>query len=159
MHIRRIATFAAGATAMWFLDPAQGHRRRAVARDKVRSRAKRIERAAERADRYEAGVVAGEEARARGKGRYREHGFVDLREHLRGEIHRQGVVDVNVDVDAEGRVTLRGEVDRRHHDDVVRTVTTTDGVSELIDLTHGPGEPAPNKAPAIAASTIAARRV
>src|SRR5882724_1517155 len=109
MRIRFILSFAAGATAMWFLDPDQGHRRRALARDQLQSRRRRVERVADRAARYQAGVIAGEQARARGDGHYHAHGYVDLREHLRGEIHRQGVADVNVEVDEDGRVTLRGE--------------------------------------------------
>ena len=83
---------------------------------------RRAVRARGRAIRYQAGIDAGQLAREHGGGRYHAHSYADLREHLRGEIHRLGVPDVNVDVDIDGRVTLRGEVDDRSHASVSDTV-------------------------------------
>jgi hypothetical protein len=137
---------------MFFLDPQHGRRRRHIARDKVNSQLRRKVHDVERATRYEQGILAGEQARSSGAGVFHPVTPVDLREHLRGEIHSHGVTDVNVDVDDDWRVTLRGQVDAMRHADVLALAAATDGVSELIDLTHRPGEPAPNKADSIAAS-------
>lgn len=152
MRIRTFTTLATGAALMYFLDPQQGRRRRHVARDKINRQLRQRARDVERASRYEQGLLAGEQARSYGAGVFHPATPVDLREHLRGEIHARGLSDVNVDVDDDWRVTLRGQVDAVSHADVLAVAAATDGVSELIDLTHRPGEPAPNKAAAIAAS-------
>ena len=152
MRIRTFTAIAAGAALMYFCDPQQGKRRRHMARDKVNSQLRRRARDVERATRYEQGILAGEQARSAGAGVFHPATPVDLREHLRGEIHSRGLTDVNVDVDDDWRVTLRGQVDATRHADVLALAAATDGVSELIDLTHRPGEAAPNKADAIAAS-------
>lgn len=152
MRMRTKVALVAGAAIMWFADPQQGRRRRAMATSKVRSLRRRSQESAERAARYDAGVAAGEQARAEGGGEYHAHSYVDLREHLRGELHRMGLHDVNVDVDEDQRVTLRGQVDDEAHEQVIALASTTAGVADVVDLTHRPGEVAPNKAAAIAAS-------
>jgi BON domain len=152
MRIRTLMAMTAGGAIVWFGDPQQGRRRRAVTRDKVASLRRRALRAKGRAERYQAGIQTGEAARQQGGGQFHAHSYTDLREHLRGEIHRLGLSDVNVDVDEDRRVTLRGQVGDGQHDAVLGVVATTAGVAEVIDLTHRPGEVAPNKAAAVAAS-------
>jgi hyperosmotically inducible periplasmic protein len=152
MRFRTFVAMGAGGAIVWFFDPQQGRRRRAMTRDKVMSTRRRATEAKGRALRYQAGVEAGIEARARGAGQYHAHSYTDLREHLRGELHRLGLHDVNVDVDEDRRVTLRGEIDDRQHGDMLASLASTSGIGELIDLTHRPGQVAPNKAAAVAAS-------
>jgi hypothetical protein len=152
MRVRTVLAITAGGAAVWFLDPQRGRRRRAVTRDKLMSVRRRAIEAREKAMRYQAGVEAGEEARAAGAGLYHAHSYTDLREHLRGEIHQLGLHDVNVEVDEDLRVTLRGQVDDRSHADMLATIAATSGIAELVDLTHRPGQVAPNKAAAVAAS-------
>jgi hypothetical protein len=155
MRVRTLLAMAAGGAVVWFLDPQQGRRRRATTRDRVRATRRRASAAKDRALRYQAGVMRGERAREHGGGQYHAHSFTDLREHLRGEIHHLGLHDVNVEVDEDRRVTLRGEVDDRQHAELLAKVAPTSGVAELIDLTHRPGQVAPNKAAALAASAHA----
>ncbi len=152
MRVRTVLAMTAGGAIVWFFDPQQGRRRRALLRDKVSATRRKSVDARDRAMRYQAGVEAGEEARAAGAGRYHAHSYTDLREHVRGEIHRLGLHDVNVEVDEDRRVTLRGQVDDRAHAGMLAAIATTTGIAELIDLTHRPGEIAPNKAAAVAAS-------
>jgi hypothetical protein len=158
MHrFRTLLALSTGASAAYFLDPTFGKRRRARAKDQITAWTKRRRRQHERAARYEAGVHAGEAARARGAGRYHPHSDTDLHEHLRMVLANLDVPTsaVNVEV-VEGLVRLRGQVaDGGQAAAVLTAVASVPGVSRVEDLLHLPGRPAPNKAAALAASATA----
>lgn len=156
--VRTLVAAATGAAAAYFLDPDQGHARRARTRDQVRSWAAARRREVDRTARYEAGVRAGEEAKAHGAGHYHPHGDTDLQEHLRMVLSglRFPTGDVTVEV-VEGVVRVRGQVeDREQVDEVLGAVRDVPGVVSVESLLHLPGTPAPNKAAAIEASDHAA---
>lgn len=129
----RIATaFAAGAFAMYYMDPEDGRRRRALVRDR--------------------GIAAGHDAEhlARGKSRHaRDHMrgmMARTREHLSrapiddDQLHdriraRLGRLvghsgEVKVDVH-EGQVVLRGSAPAREIEDLVQTLASMRGVREI----------------------------
>jgi hypothetical protein len=156
--VRSLVVAATGAAAAYFLDPAQGHARRARTQDQVRSWTKSRRRDLERTARFEAGVRAGEEAKARGAGHYHPHGDTDLQEHLRMVLSSLDAPtgDVTVEV-VEGVVRVRGQVeDRDHVDQVLGAIRDVPGVVSVESLLHLPGTPAPNKAAAIDPSDHAA---
>jgi osmotically-inducible protein OsmY len=106
---------AAGAAAVWFLDPDTGARRRNVARDKAMSYAKQGAAEAERKASYAAGQAAGavQEATPSSKPPAEERlNDPALARKVESEIFREadapkGAVSVNVE---DGVVFLRGEV-------------------------------------------------
>ncbi|HEX7097012.1 MAG TPA: BON domain-containing protein [Acidimicrobiales bacterium] len=152
----RFAYVAAGAAAMYLLDPDQGRGRRARLRDRAVAARRRTLRRVDRLERQAANVAAGQDARRRGLGHHRPHGTAEMREYLRGVIHGIAGHAVNVDVDDLGVVTVRGQIE----DESVRralldAITREAGVAEVVDLTHLPGEPAPNKVAALRASARA----
>lgn len=152
----KLVYVAAGAVAMYLLDPEQGRARRARLRDRITATRRRYTRRVERLERHAANVAAGEEARRQGLGRHHPHGAVELREHVRGIVHHAVGHDVNVDVDEHGVVTLRGQVaDAARRNELVNRVAAEPGVHDVIDLLHLPGEPPPNKAAALAAGARA----
>jgi osmotically-inducible protein OsmY len=155
MHkVRTALALSAGAAAAYFADRDQGRRRRAKVSDKARSWARHRRRAADRAARYEAGVQAGEAARARGAGTYHPHSDADLHEHLRMVLANLDVPTSTVTVEVvEGVVRARGQVGSV--DDAARVIEAlgaVPGVETVESLLHLPGQPAPNKAAALAAS-------
>lgn len=147
---------AAGAAAMYLLDPERGRGRRARLRDRTVAMRRRYSRRVEKLERHAANLAAGEGARRLGLGHHHPHGAVELREHLRGVVHHLVGHDVNVDVDEFGVVTLRGQVtDTACRNELVDRVAAEPGVEEVVDLLHLPGEPPPNKAAALDASARA----
>lgn len=150
----RIGFLAAGATLMYLYDPDRGRTRRtrtaAQARGVARRQVRHAVNESERRLHYAEGQVRGAAARARGGGRYHPESEVDLREHLRQVIRSQPThfPEVSVDV-ARGRAVLRGEVPSAQQQVELRAaVSAVEGVEVVEDLTHLPGQPAPNKAAA-----------
>ncbi|HJQ84977.1 MAG TPA: BON domain-containing protein [Candidatus Binatia bacterium] len=129
---RFIAGAGLGAGLMYALDPRQGRRRRALARDKVRSLLARTDDALDVTARDMAnrarGVLA--EARTLVSGERGDVPGPRLAARVRSEIGRYcshpGAIEVSV---ADGRVTLRGPVLESEVDGVVRAVTAIRGVS------------------------------
>jgi hypothetical protein len=152
-----LACAAAGALAMFYLDPQQGRRRRALARDRFAHVAHVFRRdlphSVERRGRFLRGKARGlgHEAAdlAHINGR---HGYVDdetLVDRVRSEALREaGAAPGRVNVDAyEGCVTLRGQLDSE--EDIHRLINETrrvEGVREIRSYLHLPGTLPPNKA-------------
>jgi BON domain len=152
-----VACAAAGALAMFYLDPQQGRRRRALARDRVAHVAHIFRRdlphSVERRGRFLRGKVRGigheaaELAHINGR-----HDYVDdetLVDRVRSEALREaGVPPGRINVDAyEGCVTLRGQLDSE--EDIDRLISDTrrvEGVREIRSYLHLPGTLPPNKA-------------
>lgn len=150
----RLGFLAAGAALMYLYDPDRGRARRsraaAQATGAARRQVKHAVTGSERRLHYAEGQLRGAAARARGGGRYRPESDVDLREHLRQVIRSQPThfPEVSVDV-ARGRAVLRGEVPSAQQQAELRSaVAAVEGVEVVEDLTHLPGQPAPNKAAA-----------
>lgn len=140
---------AAGAALVYFLDPEEGRRRRAVARDRAFATLRDAGRLAERGSRLarsRAGGLSGRLTRLARRtatandatlvARVMSEAFRGLDPDLKGR----------VSVDAAGGVVyLRGEVERpeeiRALEDRVRRIP---GVKEVENLLHLPGTPAPS---------------
>jgi osmotically-inducible protein OsmY len=145
----RIASFllggAAGAAAVYFLDPQEGTRRRHVARDKTLSYARRGEAEAERKAHYAQGVAKG--AAHRDTTEPGELDDVTLARKVETQIFRpddapKGTVDVNVE---DGIVYLRGEASAEQIESLVESATHVAGVRGVKNLLHKPGESPPAK--------------
>jgi hypothetical protein len=153
--ISRPGFFAAGAVLMYFCDPDRGRTRRtrtaAQAKAAGRHQIHRVVGDSERQARYLRGRAKGAVIRATGGGQYHPESDVDLREHLRQVIHSLPMRDLAVNVDvAKGVATLRGQVGSVSEQSGVRAaVAAVPGVVRVEDLTHLPGDPAPNKASAL----------
>ena len=138
---------AAGAAAAYILDPEQGRSRRAKAKDMLLARARKTARDADSHARYVAGSATGAAKRFSGAG----SGKSDLEDTalvrkvesviFRAEDAPKGRVSVN----AEGSVIfLRGEVENQEQiDGLVHGAERVEGVEEVRNLLHLPGQPAP----------------
>lgn len=130
--LRWVVAFAAGAAAMYYLDPVAGRRRRAMARDQglaaghdatdfVRAKSKRA------ADRMQ-GVMA--RARSRMSPEPIEDG--QLQERIRARlghlIEHPSAVQVEVH---EGHVVLSGNAASTEIDEIVHTVSKMQGVEDV----------------------------
>lgn len=145
---RLILAFAAGAAAMYYLDPTTGRRRRALARDQgvaaghqaeefVRMKSKRA------ADRMR-GVVARTRSRIFPEAVDDEQLHERIRAKLGHLVTHPGAVKVEVH---EGRVTLVGTAPGKEIDDLVDAVAAMPGV-EAIDnrlTVEGGKEPPPTR--------------
>jgi BON domain len=145
---RFLRGFLYGMLAAYFLDPQLGHGRRALARDRLRSRLRRAIRRGERVQRYAA-------ATARGK----TQAFLHRREmpkpppddatlahKVETIVFRDpGVPKGQISVNAEdGVVWLRGEVPSQAMlDALVERTRSVAGVRRVESLLHLPGQPAP----------------
>jgi osmotically-inducible protein OsmY len=140
---------AAGAAAAYIFDPDRGRTRRAQARDQLVSRARRARRDLDKRARYAAGTATGIAKRATGAGSGRES-LVDasLARKVESVIFRpedapKGRVSVNAE---DSVVFLRGEVETQDQiDALVHSAQNVEGVNEVRNLMHLPGEPAPSK--------------
>jgi hypothetical protein len=129
-----------GATAMFFLDPHAGRRRRHVARDKVFKAARRGGRDAERKARYACGVASGRMHAARHGDEPREQlDDTSLALKVESEIFRdadapKGTVNLNAE---NGIVYLRGYADSQEWiDRLVVRAEGVDGVAGVRNLLH-----------------------
>ena len=145
---------ALGATMMYFGDRGRGRGRRARAKDQLRARTRRMARRRAQRARDQEHRAAGELARRRGGGHFRGGDDVDVTNHLRQVLRSLAVDTSDVTIEIAGDTArLRGEVeDARAMDAVVSAAEHAAGIERVENLLHLPGEPAPNKAPAIAAS-------
>ena len=156
----RLGFLAMGAGAMYLADPVRGRSRRIELQQRaegmVRRQARGVRRRTAAQERHLMGRLEGAMAQARGRGRFRPESETDLREHLRQVVAGAGVKEhlVNVDVCA-GVVTLRGQVeDQDQRMRLVEAVRAVSGVGEVKDLTHLPGQPAPNKSAGFGADPV-----
>ena len=149
---RLIATGALAALGAYFLDPRSGKRRRSVASDKAGKLAWRGKSRAESKGRHAQGVAAGAAQKASPSSSRppAEERLNDpsLARKVETEIFRdaeapKGAVSVSVE---NGVVFLRGEVeDPSQVEKLAAEARKVEGVREVQNLLHKPGEPAPAK--------------
>ena len=144
--VTRIATaFAAGATAMYFLDPLVGRRRRALVRDKGVAAGHDIEHFARAKGKRAADKVQGLVAGTKAALASAPVGDEQLRERIRSRLGRMvdAPGDIQVDVTA-GHVVLRGNAASDEIPDVLDRVSLMRGV-ESIDSHLVPSESLPSR--------------
>ena len=140
---------AAGAAAAYMFDPDRGRTRRAQAKDQLLSRVRKTRRELDRQARYMAGSATGTAKRfsrsGASKASLNDAGLASKVESVifRPEDAPKGRVSVNVE---DCVVFLRGEVETQEQiDTLVHSAEQVDGVREVRNLMHLPGEPAPTK--------------
>jgi hypothetical protein len=148
VKMRRAACVLVGAAGMYFLDPSQGKRRRAVARDKMRSRIAHQRRRRSQQAAYQDGRQRGELFARAGAGEFHQRDNRAVAEHLHAVLEHTDVptADVTVEV-VDDVVRVRGQVrtvDERER--VLAAVGAEAGPRQVQSLLHLPDEPAPNKA-------------
>jgi len=149
-RVRTLAGMGLGAAAMYFLDPAQGRSRRARVRDQVPARARRMRRAAERRRRYREGVLEGIHHPMPSHAPADDRALVQRVRSTLGHAFPHDRVSLAV---VDGTVELRGELDDAAAiGDLLVRVGQVPGVARVANLLHLPGQPAPTKEPALAAS-------
>ena len=132
---------------MYFFDPQEGRRRRAMTKDRAAGFIRRLGRRSERAGRAVASEAYGVTQKVRHR-REEEKDFDDvtLARKVETEIFRdadapKGQVDVNA---VNGVVYLRGEVERPELiEDLVKAAQSVSGVKGVENLLHTPQTPAP----------------
>ena len=147
----RILRFAAlGAALFYFLDPQNGRRRRALAKDRVpaffRGKARHAERFGRSAQAQAYGVT--QKVKHRKEEDKPQPDDVTLAHKVETEIFRDAEVPKGqINVNAEnGVVVLRGEVDQSELiRDPEQKTRKVQGVREVENLLHTPGTPAPTK--------------
>lgn len=143
---------AAGATVYHFLDPERGHLRRAQTTDQVAARARERARDLRQRIDYRAGEVKGAVAETVGRFRqYEPPNDQTLKHKVESEVFGSGRFPKgSILVDAhEGVVALRGETENpEQRESLVEAVRAVEGVREVEDLLHLPGQPAPTVEPA-----------
>jgi hypothetical protein len=145
-----VAGVAAGAAGAYFLDPAEGKRRRHIARDKTMKLVRRGSAEAQRKAQYAGGKAAGMVQEGTPSARDPEHDLNDpaLARKVESEIFRaedapKDTVVVNVE---EGVVYLRGEVDSPGQASALtQAARRVEGVESVQSLLHLPSEPAKSK--------------
>jgi BON domain len=143
---------AVGAGLTYILDPVRGRRRRAELKDRGRATLHREVRAVERQASYGKGRAEGMIHKLRHPQPHVPEDDMTLADKIRSEVLGR-VNGPHLTIDVSNRVvTLRGEVpDDRAAQDVERHVRATPGVTDVVNLLHQPGTPAPNKADALEA--------
>ncbi len=128
--VTRIATaFAAGAAAMYYLDPLVGRRRRALVRDKGAAATHDIEQFARAKSKRAADKLHGVVAETKAALAAAPVGDAQLRERIRSRLGRMVGAPGDIAVDVRGgRVILRGHATSREIDDVLDKVSLMRGV-------------------------------
>ena len=138
---------ALGAAAMYFLDPDQGRRRRAIAGDRLAATFRRGGRQMQRAGRAAAAETYGVAQKAAHLTSVEEPPANDetLKQKVETELFRdpdipKGQINVNVE---NGTVVLRGEVERPEQINAIEAAARKiPGVQNVQNLLHLPGAPA-----------------
>jgi hypothetical protein len=147
--MRKLVSIAAlTAAAVYFFDPQNGRRRRALARDRVPALFRRALRRSERAGRAAAGEASGLAAKAQ---HLREEekaqpDDVTLAHKVESELFRdEEVPKGRININAEnGKIVLRGEVERPELiSELEERARGIQGVQDVENLLHLPGTPAP----------------
>ncbi|SAI29318.1 BON domain [Bordetella ansorpii] len=134
------AAVAAGAAAMYFLDPDTGRRRRAVARDKAMSNYHNAGRYARAQGRHLANHVRG--AAAHIKGSPAPESDQQLEGRVRTRLGRLVSRPANIEVTVtDGSVYLGGRVPASEHAGLVDAIMAVDGVFEVLDRMRVVGLP------------------
>lgn len=136
-----------GAAAVFLLDPAVGHRRRALVRDRIESTARHLGRRGAHVARWVTSDASGLGQRIRNVGEPAEQlDEVELAHKVETEIFRDGTIDKGrLNINAERDVVfLRGTAPTLEEitgiEDRVRKV---EGVRHVVNLLHLPGTTAP----------------
>lgn len=127
--LKLAAAFAAGAAAMYLLDPVAGRRRRATARDTVRAAGQDIQEFAQDKARHAADRLHGASAHLH---QHAPSGDRQLRDRIRSKlghlVAQPGWVEVHV---ADGLVTLSGSARLSEVDALVAAVSDMLGVERV----------------------------
>lgn len=127
--LKLAAAFAAGAAAMYLLDPVAGRRRRATARDTVRAAGQDIQEFAQDKARHAADRLHGASAHLH---QHAPSGDGQLRDRIRSKlghlVAQPGRVEVHV---ADGLVTLSGSARLSEVDALVAAVSDMLGVERV----------------------------
>jgi len=133
--ISLIAGLGAGATLMYFADPERGHRRRAIARDKIKSSALRFSKTAAKTRRDMANRVYG--VWAKGKNLLSDHLADDpiLEQRVRSKMGRVVSHPHAIKVEAaDGKVALTGLILSDEINELLRCVRSVPGVKAVENL-------------------------
>ena len=140
---RIAAAFAAGAAAMYYLDPETGRRRRAMVRDRSVAARHDLEDFASDATRRASNRLQGAAARTRSRVSREPVDDEQLHEHIRSRlghvVERPGDIDVQV---RDGYVVLSGSADEEEIDQLVSAVAAikgVEGVDNLLSVRGGEG--------------------
>jgi osmotically-inducible protein OsmY len=128
------AAFAAGAAAMYLLDPVTGRRRRAMARDKAVAAGHDVQAFAHDTARHASDRLRGAVAQARADAPADDQRLLErIRSQLGHLVAQPGKVDVQV---SGGRVTLRGSASTSEMDALVAAVSGMVGVERVDNQLH-----------------------
>lgn len=123
------AAFAAGAAAMYLLDPVAGRRRRAMARDKVLAAGQDVQDFAQDTARHAADRLHGASAHLHGHAPSGDRQLHDrIRSRLGHLVAQPGKVEVHVE---DGLVTLSGSARLAEVDELVAAVSDMLGVARV----------------------------
>jgi BON domain-containing protein len=156
----RMRTFvlggAIGAAIVYFFDPDTGRGRRARFRDRALARMRDVQRRADGRTRDALNRAQGRVAEMASTGpEMRSLDDVTLADRIQSTVFGSPDVPndrINIEV-VGGVVRLRGELDSREEiDDISSRIAAVAGVNDVEVLVHLPGQPAPNKEPAVEAS-------
>jgi osmotically-inducible protein OsmY len=145
MRFLRLAVI--GAALVYFFDPQQGARRRAMARDRVLAFFRKRGRKAARLGRKASSDAYGLKQRlAHRQEAPKDFDDQTLKAKVESEVFRpadapKGDVDVNVE---NGVVYLRGQVEQQLIEDLDQRVRSVQGVRAVENLLHVPGTEAPS---------------
>jgi osmotically-inducible protein OsmY len=151
MRRLRARWIVVGAALMFFFDPQQGRRRRALAKDRTGALVRRFWRRSGRAGRTVSATAYGVAQKATHvREQEKDLDDVTLARKVESEIFREadapkGQVDVNA---VDGVVYLRGEVESEEMTrDLERATRNVSGVKGVENLLHTPGTRAPTTPP------------
>ena len=136
----------AGALLALFADPANGKRRRAMARDKAGAYRRRSTRQLTAGGRsVRSGIQARKAQLAHRTPVDRDYDDATLTDHVRSELGRDPLAHQGILVNAQhGVIQLRGQVGTEEDiDELVRRTEDINGVRAVENLLHVPGTPAP----------------
>lgn len=137
-----VSGVAAGLGLMYFLDPAQGRRRRALVRDQMVHAAHKTGDAMDATSRDIANRAKGAVAELRGRFQHREVSDDVLRDRVRARVGAVIGHAGSIDVDAsDGRVTLSGPVLAHEVARLLRRVAAVRGVRDVEDRLDVHAEP------------------
>lgn len=131
--LRAVASFAAGAAFMYYLDPVAGRRRRSLVRDQAVAVRHDAERYAKVKSKRAADHVQGALARTRAKIAPRPVDDEQLRERIRAKLGH--VIDRSSALEVEvhgGQVVLSSDVLNPEIDTAVETISTMHGVRGIV---------------------------
>ena len=138
--LKLAAAFAAGAAAMYLLDPVAGRRRRARARDQAMAAGHDVQKFARNKARHAADRLHGAMAQRHGREPSDDRQLQErIRSRLGHLVAQPGKVEVHVE---KGRVTLSGSAELSEVDGLVAAVSDMLGV-ERVDNRMGEGQEAP----------------